>query len=449
MDKFEIEDEKYIVGSPDYNPKSINICNEQKNNCIVRIKLGHMLGTGFLLKIPFGDKNKLIPVLISNNHVINEDFLKNNRYLKFRKEGQNDDSSIDLNIQRRTYSNKDLDSTFIEIRHEDNFGLKHFLEVDDDIEENDPNSTYTKNFAYAIHFPKGTDAALQIGKITKISPYPECLISHQCNTDKGSSGCPILSYKTFKVFGIHKGADTKKNINYGVFIKYPINKFYEEMKKQGKDYYENYFDGTNSIDIFYKINDNQKKLKLFGDKFVKNNINKCKIIIDGKEYELCNELNIGKFKIDDNKLFKIQLIGIKSITDMSYMFHKCENLFSVSHLSQINTSKIVSMRSLFESCSLLEAVEGISDWDIRNVTNIRGMFFNCQSLTKISNITNWDTSNVLEMKDMFWSCSKLNPAYLPDISKWNKSKAKDAKDIFNGYEPGKNKTFQGIIVKKI
>ena len=221
------------------------------------------------------------------------------------------------------------------------------------------------------------------------------------------------------------------------------------MKKQGKDYYENYFDGTNSIDIFYKINDNQKKLKLFGDKFVKNNINKCKIIIDGKEYELCNELNIGKFKIDDNKLFKIQLIGIKSITDMSYMFHKCENLFSVSHLSQINTSKIVSMRSLFESCSLLEAVEGISDWDIRNVTNIRGMFFNCQSLTKISNITNWDTSNVLEMKDLFWSCSKLNPTYLPDISKWNKSKAKDAKDIFNGYEPGKNKTFQGILVKKI
>ena len=76
----------------------------------------------------------------------------------------------------------------------------------------------------------------------------------------------------------------------------------------------------------------------------------------------------------ENKLFKIQLIGIKSITDMSYMFHKCKNLFSVPSLSQINTSKIISMRSLFESCILLETVEGILDWDIRNVTNIRGFF---------------------------------------------------------------------------
>ena len=51
-----------------------------------------------------------------------------------------------------------------------------------------------------------------------------------------------------------------------------------------------------------------------------------------------------------------------------------------------------------------------------------------------------------EMKDMFWSCSKLNPNYLPDISKWNKSKAKDSEDIFSGYEPGNNKTIQGFLV---
>jgi len=65
------------------------------------------------------------------------------------------------------------------------------------------------------------------------------------------------------------------------------------------------------------------------------------MIIDGKEYKLCTNINIGNFKIDDNKLFKIQIIGIKSITDMSYMFHKCNNLFSIPNLSQINTSKII------------------------------------------------------------------------------------------------------------
>ena len=50
MDKFEIEDEKYIVGSPDYNPNSLNICNEQKNKCIVKIKPGNVLALDFYLK---------------------------------------------------------------------------------------------------------------------------------------------------------------------------------------------------------------------------------------------------------------------------------------------------------------------------------------------------------------------------------------------------------------
>jgi len=442
------EDQMHIGYSPDYNQNSINICNEQKNNCIVKIILENGYATGFLLKIPFGNKNKLIPVLMTNNHVINEDFPKNNRYLSVCKADQDNIYNIDFNIPRRFYTNADLDSTFIEIKHEDKFGLKYFLEVDDDIDnEEDPNSIYVDKFAYIIHFPKGNDASLQPGKITLITQYPECLIYHQCNTEHGSSGCPILSYDTFKVIGIHKGSDKLNNSNFGIFIKYPIEKFYEEMKRQGKDYYENYFDGTDNIDIFYQAKDNQEKLKLFGDDFVKNNINNCKIIIDGNEYELCNYINIANFNCDDSKIFKIQLTGIKSITDMSYMFHKCNNLFSIPNLSQINTSKVISMRSLFESCLLLEKVEGISDWDIRNVTNIRGLFFNCQSLKKISNITNWDTSNVIEMKDMFWSCSKLNPSDLPDVRKWNTPKAIDSKeDIFDGYQPGKNKNILGFLV---
>ena len=384
---------------------------------------------------------------MTNNHVINEDFPKNNRYLSVCKADQNNIYNIDFNIPRRFYTNKDLDSTIIEIKHEDKFGLKYFLEVDEDIEKEDPNSIYTDKFAYTIHFPKGNDAALQPGKITLITPYPECLIYHLCNTEHGSSGCPILSYETFKVIGIHKGADKQNNSNFGIFIKYPIEQFYKEMKRQGEDYYENYFDGTDNIDIFYQIKGNQEKLKLFGDEFVKNNINNCKIIIDGNEYKLCNYINIADFNYDDSKIFKIQLTGIKSITDMSFMFHKCNNLFSVPNLSQINTSKVISMRSLFESCLLLETVEGISDWDIRNVTNIRGFFFNCQSLKKISNITNWDTSNVIEMKDMFWSCSKLNPSDLPDVRKWNTPKAIHSKeDIFDGYQPGKNKNILGFLV---
>ena len=70
------EDQMHTGYSPDYNQNSVNICNEQKNNCIVKIILENGYATGFLLKIPFGNKNKLIPVLMTNNHVINEDFPK-------------------------------------------------------------------------------------------------------------------------------------------------------------------------------------------------------------------------------------------------------------------------------------------------------------------------------------------------------------------------------------
>jgi len=429
-----IDLQKYI-GEPIFcNEISSNIANDQKNNCIVKIKIDQSYGTGFLCKIPFGNNSKLMPVLITNNHIIDEDYIRNRKYIEIFKEKQETKYNLNFEIQRRFYNNKDMDFTIIEIKHEDNFGLKYFLEIDDNIEV--PNFEYKK--AYIIHFPKGNDAIFQQGIIEKIK---DNTIYHKCNTEKGSSGCPILNYKTNKVFGVHKGANKNpnKHNNLGIFIKVPIKLFYEEMKKQGKDYYENYFDGINSIDIKYKVEKSKSKLKLFGDKFVNNNIHNCKIIIYGKEYGLCKDINISDFNYDNSGVISIKLEGIKYITNMSYMFHKCYNLLSVSNLSQINTSKVTNMSRMFEGCLLLETLEGISDWDISNVKDIRGMFYYCKSLKKISNISNWNTKNVIEMKQMFWSCLNLNPTDMPDIRKWNVLKAKDSKYIFEGYQPGKNK----------
>ena len=44
------------------------------------------------------------------------------------------------------------------------------------------------------------------------------------------------------------------------------------MVRQSKNYYENFFDGIECIDIIYKVNDPEKKLKILGPKFVENNI---------------------------------------------------------------------------------------------------------------------------------------------------------------------------------
>ena len=46
--------------------------------------------------------------------------------------------------------------------------------------------------------------------------------------------------------------------------------------------------------IRYKIYEKDKKLRLFGEKFVENNKNNCTIIIDGKNQQLLEFINIDE-----------------------------------------------------------------------------------------------------------------------------------------------------------
>ena len=48
---------------------------EQMRKDICKIKIGEEQGAGFFCKIPFPNMDNMLPVLIINNHVINEDVL--------------------------------------------------------------------------------------------------------------------------------------------------------------------------------------------------------------------------------------------------------------------------------------------------------------------------------------------------------------------------------------
>ena len=448
MDINDYTNEKYIKGSHNYNDNIFKIGNEQKRNCICKIETNEAFGSGFLCKIPFGSKQNLLPVFITNNHVIDENYIKKVGVIIFTKENDpNYYYNISFDIPRRFYTDKNDDFTIIEIKHEDNIELNSFLEIDDNIESPNPDLTYKNKEAYVIHFPLGNNAELNTGQIKSIKKDNK--IFHKCSTNKGSSGCPILNSETCKVLGIHKASVNNKDENVGIFIRYLIDQFYIEMMTQGIDYYENYFDGINFIDIIYKINNPKEKLKLLGEKFVENNKNVCEMIINDYEYELCSFIDIKKYNYDNSGIFKIKLNGVKNITDMSYMFYKCKNLISVPNISQMNTSKITNMNRLFEGCQLLESLPDISSWDIGKVTDIRGMFFNCINLKKLPKISCWDTSSVKTMKEMFWSCSKLKHQDLPDINKWNLINCKDVDEAFDGYEFGKNKHIGDFIYSRI
>ena len=66
-----------------------------------------------------------------------------------------------------------------------------------------------------------------------------------------------------------------------------------------------------------------KKIRIFGEDFIKNNKNKCKLLIDNKEKELCHYINM-----EGKKEIKIKLKEIKTNTNMSYMFEFCPSLSS-------------------------------------------------------------------------------------------------------------------------
>ena len=71
---------------------------------------------------------------------------------------------------------------------------------------------------------------------------------------------------------------------------------------------------------------------MFHNVFIKNNKDKCIIIINNKEYKLKEYLYIhDNYKVDD--LIHIKLKGINNIIDASYMFYDCTSLSELPNIS--------------------------------------------------------------------------------------------------------------------
>ena len=103
------------------------------------------------------------------------------------------------------------------------------------------------------------------------------------------------------------------------------------------------------INLIYDINkENKEDINIFGEEFVKNNKNICKMIIDNKEYAISEKYNIKTYK--KNKL-KIKLKGFDNINDMTYMFYGCSSLSSLPDISKWNTNNVFDIYDMFFGCS--------------------------------------------------------------------------------------------------
>ena len=520
------------------------ITNQSENNILKIVNKNNEKGTGFFCLIPFPDKLHPLSTLITNNHVLDENDIEIGNTLKFSSE--NTAYQILIDNERKCYTNEDYDTTIIEIKNEDkNVNTNKFLEIDDDIFNNNANEIFRKASIYIMHYPSGDQNKISFG-VNKGISIDNINILHQTRTLAGSSGGPIMNLINYKVIGIHKGAEVHKDLNLGTLLKLPIEKFnekfyrHEEVKdgnnnimtknefsifnddieediyldnknkiegdkiendeiiikedSSAKDNYENinsqsvnkiennnieeiknieelnnnmniiesnilnnnnYINNDeinnekNIVDeitiIYSKENLKQKNFldklrykmassesfsenKLFGENFVKNNINNCKIIINGKQYNLASYINE---EYNENiYLLELKLKGVSKIINMSTMFFGCLSLTAVPDIDKLNTENIIYMNNIFTSCESLISLPDISKWNVSRVITISHIFQFCLLLTSLPDISKWDTSNVIDMTHAFCHCERLSS--LPDISNWDTSKTVSFMFMFEG-----------------
>ena len=192
--------------------------SSKAQKAICEIKLSNGFGSGFFCKIPYTENdNLLLPVLITNNHVLPRDLLQNKNDIKIVI--NNESKVISLN-QRKVWTDEKIDFTCIEIKeNEDN--IHTFYNLDDNVlDRNSSNDFYlNKNVLIFAINQKDKQIGFSNGLIKK---NKDCFFAYTCNTYPGCSGGCIVNQFNNCVIGIHRGeieTGREKIINQGIFLK--------------------------------------------------------------------------------------------------------------------------------------------------------------------------------------------------------------------------------------
>ena len=388
--------ESLLIGYPSMIPyESHKTINEQMERYICKLYISKIQGTGFFCKIPFPDENNMLPVFITNNHILGKELLyKKDAKIKIDIKEEIEIKEIKLN-NRMKYTNEEYDTTIIEIKEEDN--IKNYLKLDDiiinDIINNiNKNKEYINKTIYIIQYPEN-ELSVSYGILEQIYEDKKYNFNHKCSTRGGSSGSPILNINN-KLIGIHKKGYKymQNNNNEGAFLNYPIKEFLklnykdnnikiyndkkikfskekedkyiesikdfleirkfetrlEEIKKINKEILENKDDVSN----YQKIIDNLIQLNLE----LMNSIKKLKNNLEEKESELKGEISIGiDMKITENDLkenlqkaekmikikkFELNKIKIKlALTEKNYENKIKEKEDQITEIENINKNE--------------------------------------------------------------------------------------------------------------
>ena len=176
-----------------------------------------------------------MPVLITNNNVINNDDILNNSIISLSINNDKNLKKIKLDNNRKIYSNEKFHITIIEIKvNEDKLNNK-YIELDDKIINyfklnkkevlNNLNYIYSNESIYILIYLKDNDKVVSYGKLEYLNNTE---LFYQCNIEENSSSLPILLTNIQKLIGI--SSISSKKYNKGSLIIYLIKEFSKNKK---------------------------------------------------------------------------------------------------------------------------------------------------------------------------------------------------------------------------
>jgi V8-like Glu-specific endopeptidase len=218
--KLEYSPEKKIAGQAKFLPmkKLMNLGEKKICKIICSNSTGDIVtGTGFFCSVVMDEWESLkMRVLITNNHVLNEDKIKFGKKIKFTTNDDEQNYEIEIDKERTIFTSQKYDITIIEIKKEDKIQPDAFFEIDDSVFK--PDYNYKNKIIYLLHYPNGKEMSFSQGTIKKVGKDEnDYEIFHLCSSDHGSSGGPLIS-EDFKVIAIHKGAPKEYNFNCGTIL---------------------------------------------------------------------------------------------------------------------------------------------------------------------------------------------------------------------------------------
>ena len=269
-------------------------------------------GSGFFCKI-LSQKNQIIKVLFTCNHVLTENFLLSNNEIDI--EFNNEKRKIVFkDNKRKIWMNEKLDYTCIEILNTDD--IKEFLQTDIEIFEESYNKNLSKQEIFLFGYNKDEDEnepkqGFESGIILGYNKKNKQFFANY-NSTPGASGGAVLLKKGHKLIGMH-GGGSKENVIPKVNIIIPLNIILDDLNSNKHSLYniktkniintkKNIEDKNKEKEIKKKIENKeiQKNLPVVEKDKKMNNLNPNRI---EKVIEK-NEIKINETKENNNFIIK-------------------------------------------------------------------------------------------------------------------------------------------------